>query len=321
MLQKGYYENLTGVNNFNSELWEIYTKRPAEWPLIQETDAARLTKDFKVLELVPNQKITFHGAEFSTNRWGMRDQDYEKVPPPNTYRIALLGPSFVMGSGVADADVFEAQLERKLNEENSSGRYDRYEILNFGVAGYSALQQLYVFENEVLSFKPDALFFFGNQLDEEIIVRNFAFSISQGMALPYEFLQEVADQAGVNEKMEQSEIEQKLKPFGPEILSLTYQWVVEVCQKEGITPVWVFLPALETPYDDVTLNHYVEMAKEAGFRLINLSDVYDNVDKRSIVVAEWDLHPNKKGSELIAIRLYKEMLKNDQLLQMGLSDK
>jgi hypothetical protein len=32
LLQRGYYEDLTGVNRFNSQLWEIYSKRPSDWP-------------------------------------------------------------------------------------------------------------------------------------------------------------------------------------------------------------------------------------------------------------------------------------------------
>ena len=43
---------------------------------------------------------TEHGA-IETNRWGMRDQDYEADPPPGTVRGVLLGYSTVFGWGVA----------------------------------------------------------------------------------------------------------------------------------------------------------------------------------------------------------------------------
>src|SRR6185503_20001242 len=100
LLQQGYYEDLVGVNRFNSQLWEIYTKRPSDWPTLTETEAARQTGDNLIVELVPSTSIYFHGEKLSINRWGMRDRDYERTPPPNTYRIALTGPSFVMGYGV-----------------------------------------------------------------------------------------------------------------------------------------------------------------------------------------------------------------------------
>ena len=31
LLQQGYYEDLAGVNRFNSQLWDIYSKRPSDW--------------------------------------------------------------------------------------------------------------------------------------------------------------------------------------------------------------------------------------------------------------------------------------------------
>ena len=53
----------------------------------------------------------------------MRDQDYERSPPPNTFRIALLGPSNVMGWGVGDGETFEALVEERLNRERTERRH------------------------------------------------------------------------------------------------------------------------------------------------------------------------------------------------------
>ncbi|NJN43813.1 MAG: hypothetical protein HC806_03110 [Anaerolineae bacterium] len=112
LLQRGYYEDLIGVNRFNSELWDVYSKRPTDWPLIDETEAAQFTDDFRLMVLNANVSIVFHGEQFSINSWGMRDQEYALTPPPDTYRIVLVGPSFVMGSGVADDEIFDA-IHRK----------------------------------------------------------------------------------------------------------------------------------------------------------------------------------------------------------------
>jgi D-alanyl-lipoteichoic acid acyltransferase DltB (MBOAT superfamily) len=318
-LQKGYYEDLTGVDRFNSDLWEIYSKRPTEWPLIQETEAARMTGDFRILELLPSKKIDFHGGEFTTNRWGMRDMEYEQVPTPNTYRIAIVGPSFVMGSGISDRDVFEAILERHLNEQNDGKLYDRYEFLNFGVAGHASLQELWTFEEKVLSFKPNAVFFVSHQIEEEVTVRNLALSLSTGVEIPYDYLEEIARKAGVQEGMPQSEVERLLKPYSNEILSWTYHRFVDTSRENGITPVWVFMPTLEFPLSEELKGQLYEMAEEAGFITLDLSDVYENQEISSIIVAEWDLHPNSKGNQLIASRLYEALLEKDELIQMGLS--
>jgi hypothetical protein len=317
-LQKGYYEDLTGVDRFNSDLWEIYSKRPTEWPLIQETEAARMTGDFRILELLPLKKIDFHGGEFTTNRWGMRDMDYEQLPAPDTYRIALVGPSFVMGSGISDRDVFEAILERHLNERNDGKRYSKYEILNFAVAGYSSLQELWIFDDKAVSFKPKAVIFVSHQIEEEVTVRNLALSLATGVEIPYDDLLEIARKAGVQEGMPQSEVERLLKPYGAEILAWTYQRFVQVAREHDIIPVWLYLPTLEFPVIEEEKLRVANMAEQAGFTILDLSRVYDNQEIGSIIVAEWDLHPNAKGNQLIASRLYEALLEKEEVLQLGL---
>ena len=94
----------------------------------------------------------------TTNRWGMRDRDYLLAKPEGTYRIALLGPSHVMGAGVADGETFADFLEERLNRSAAPETNIRYEVLNFGVAGYSLLQQLAMLEERAVMFQPDAVF-------------------------------------------------------------------------------------------------------------------------------------------------------------------
>jgi hypothetical protein len=308
LLQRGYYENLTGVNQFNSDLWEIYSKRPTDWPLIQETEAARLTKDFLGIELIPSQSIIFHGERFSTNRWGMRDKSYEQKPLSDTYRAALLGPSFVMGSGVADDEVFEWLLEERLNRDEGGDTKSRYEILNFGVAGSSAIQELYIFENKVLSFEPDTIFFVAHHLEADNLIRNLADRMRKGTEMPYEYLDDIAQKSGIDENVSQVEAERRLQPYGDELVSWTYRRIVEIARRREILPVWVFIPALDISPSEEALNTLRTQAEQAGFLIVDLSDVYSGHDKETLIVAEWDRHPNAKGHQLIADQLYQVLL-------------
>ena len=43
LLERGYYENLTRVNRFNSQLWELYNKQPNAGPSPEETKAQAST--------------------------------------------------------------------------------------------------------------------------------------------------------------------------------------------------------------------------------------------------------------------------------------
>ncbi len=314
LLQRGYYEDLVGVNRFNSELWEIYSKRPSDWVSIRDTEAVRLTNDNLILELVPSTTIDFNGTQMSTNRWGMRDQDYERIPPPNTYRIALTGPSFVMGYGVADDEGFEWLLEDRLNRENVGGQYAGYEILNFAVPGYSAIQNLIVLEQKALAFQPNAIFFMAHQREEEAVVKYLADRLSVGTDLPYPDLIEIARRAGAEPGATKVETERLLQPAGTEILSWTYRRIVEVSRAHGILPVWIFMPTLENPLREEEIAHLNRVAEEAGFIVLDLSDAYDNQDLESLVVAYWDKHPNAEGHRLIAETLYRKLREKETIL-------
>jgi D-alanyl-lipoteichoic acid acyltransferase DltB (MBOAT superfamily) len=307
LLQQGYYENLTGVNRFNSQLWGIYSKRPSDWPTLTETPAARYTGDNLIVELVPSTSILFHGEKMTINRWGMRDQDYERIPAPGTYRIALTGPSFVMGYGVADGQDFESLLENRLNTEHAGGPNKKYEILDFGVVGYSAIQDLMVLEQKALSFQPKAFFFMAHQREEDAAVMYLADRISVGADLPYPELMELAHAAGAEPGVTKSEAERLLNPHASEILALTYRRIVEVARAHGIVPVWIFMPTLENPLHPEEVAHLKRLAQESGFIVLDLSDAYDNHDLDSLVVAYWDKHPNAEGHLLIAEDLYRKL--------------
>ncbi|HNB51084.1 MAG TPA: hypothetical protein PK530_04045 [Anaerolineales bacterium] len=313
LLLRGYYEDLIGVNRFNSELWDVYSKRPADWPTLQDTPAAQLTNDFRLIELNPSVSLSFHGEQFTTNSWGMRDKEYNLEPDPGTYRIALVGPSFIMGSGAADREVFEWVLEDQLNEEYGGKKYAKYEILNFAVAGHSALQELYVFENTALQFKPNALFYFGHQLEQTIIVRNLANRIKNGSEIPYPYITEVIAKANIDPtKQTQDEIDAALQPYGAELVDWTYHYLADLCREKGILPVWIYMPTLEISNSVGDQATFTAMAKDAGWILLDLSDIYQGQDIKSITVAEWDLHPNGAGHRLIAQHLYQALLANDE---------
>jgi hypothetical protein len=307
LLQRGYYEDLIGVNRFNSQLWEIYSKRPSDWSDIRDTEAVRLTDDNLILELVPSTKLYLNGVELNTNRWGMRDRDYEQTPAPDTYRIALTGPSFVMGLGVADDEGFEVLLEDRLNRENDGSQYARYEILNFAVPGYSAIQDLMALEQKGLSFQPNALFFMAHQREEDAVVLYLADRVQAGADLPYEDLVELVRRAEVGTETTKAGIERRLKPFGTELVSWTYRRIVETSRAHGILPIWIFMPTLEDPLYEEEVAHLARLAEDAGFVVLNLSNAYQNQDLESLVVAYWDKHPNARGHQLIAEDLYRKL--------------
>src|SRR5439155_9497854 len=105
------------VDRFNSQLWQVYMNEPLNWLDVQGTGLERFTGDFQQKELVPSFSSQTSYARISTNRWGMRDKDYEKEPSADGLRIAVLGASTVMGWGVENDQTFETILESRLNRD------------------------------------------------------------------------------------------------------------------------------------------------------------------------------------------------------------
>lgn len=317
LLQRGYYEDLIGVDRFNSELWELYSKRPAGWQGLQTLlpDSG----DFLKTRLPPNTTLYYMSKNLRTNRWGMRDRDYAREKPAKTYRIALLGSSHVMGSGVENHEIFETLLEDRLNREPRNGPYERIEILNFAVAGHSPIQMLHVLETQALDFQPDAVLFFASPHDLDWSLGHIENRVRKGIANPYEFAQEIERKAGVTKDTPEAEAERRLKPYRAELLAWIYRRVKEVCEGRGIAPLWIFLPFVQERSKFAKAEELIPLAQQAGLPIVDMTDVYEGYDRKSLYVAEWDYHPNAQGHRLIAERLHQVLREQGDRIPLGLT--
>ena len=306
-LERGYYEDLQNVDQFNSELWTVFKSKPAGWLELRETRAMQPSKSFIVTELVPSIEIEYKGAPMRVNQWGMRDKEYTKSKPPGTHRTVLIGGSMVMGSGVSNEETFEALVERRLNAERPLGQDSSFEILNLAVGGYSPLQRVLSFEERGIDFDPDALIYVAHENETYRLFRHLAAARNRGMEPPYEELRAIYDEAGVASGGSADAFEKALEPFAERILGLTYRRAVELCREKGIRPLWVLLPTIEMYGDPEDLEWMRRLADEAGFEVIELFGVFRGHDPAAVRIAAWDYHPNTLGHELIAGRLYESL--------------
>jgi D-alanyl-lipoteichoic acid acyltransferase DltB (MBOAT superfamily) len=309
-LERGYYENLLEVRSVNSQLWEVFMKRP-QWPLLHETPAARQTGDFFGTRLNASTALEYHGAAFHTNRWEMRDRDYDLEKPAGVYRIALLGSSHVMGSGVADEQTFENRLEDSLDARAAAaGR--GCEILNFAIAGYKPTTQVAVLEESVWRFSPDAVMYVAHAHEREEVIRRVAEMVRNGVDLRYPELREAVRKAGIDAKTPEAVAARALEPLGGEILAWVYGRIAGDARARGARSVWVYIPrvTLEPEAGGADL---FRTAQAAGFSTVDLTDVYGGHDAATLRVAEWDHHPNAEGHRLLAARLLRAIDESDGL--------
>lgn len=312
MLTRGYYEDLTDVARFNPQLAELYKGQPADW---NRCWAVHRTGGFPTHELLASRRVQFKNALMTTNRWRMRDRDYEYAKPPGTYRFALLGSSHAMGTGVEDNETFENIVEDRLNREISPRTGVHYEILNFSVGGWGPIACLAELEKRVFDFQPDAVLYIG--VNEFIwVVKELTEDAMGVYTIPYTELREMARSAGVEKGMDESVIKAKLWPLHAELLEWVYTRMVDVCKERGVLPIAAFIPIpIEMPPDKAeVLKQEVDVGRRVGFVAVDMLDTFASLPRLDGVwLATWDRHPNAEGHRMLAEELYVGLLRELRL--------
>ncbi len=110
-----------------------------------------------VYELWPNMDVVFDTRTglrnaLRTNAEGFRSREYPVEKAGRRFRIAGIGDSLMFGWGVAQDAGYLAVLERRLNGEPGS---PRWEVLNTAVPGYNAAMEVETLKTKVLEYRPD----------------------------------------------------------------------------------------------------------------------------------------------------------------------
>jgi hypothetical protein len=323
-LTRGYYETVNAANQFNAtNLGDLdLQKGNISWPPFRDTEAGQESATFIRNSVVPSVNIVFHGAPLSTNRFGIRDRDYEQRKPPGVYRIAQFGGSGPFGGGVANNETSEAVLEDRLNAENRGGRYAKYEILNFAIPDVCTPQHLALLEEKVVSFEPDVALLIASSREDTCSARHLAKVVSRGIDIPYEFLREIVRKAKVDRNTPFEHCFRRLNRYGEEIVQKVYLHFGRICREHGILPVYAYTPNIKAtlrPRDAEKDARFMSFAKQAGFVVFDVSDAYEGHDAASLQVAPWDWHPNVLGHRLLADRLYEAFRQNEQSLGLKLA--
>jgi D-alanyl-lipoteichoic acid acyltransferase DltB (MBOAT superfamily) len=314
----GYYETLNDVSRFNPELWRLYagSARPQNEIPVSRGILQRVA-DARVQVVRPNLDVEDNGTRVVTNQWGMRDSAYSVEKPVNTWRIAVLGPSLVFGTGVANDETFEAVIERRLNAEEAGrpGRAARYEVLNFGVPAASAWQHLASMRlGFVDRFAPDVVLMVGGRNElwnaskywQDVLKARVEHSLPEVLPL--------LRSTGITAEISRDSAEQLLLPVRDSVLTVLYVALAEEVRRMRALPVYA---PIEFPLQRRTTGSVIPLlakAERAGFVAFNLSHVYQGHDERTLTVSESNAHPNAQGHRLIAAGLYAELLKRPALL-------
>jgi D-alanyl-lipoteichoic acid acyltransferase DltB (MBOAT superfamily) len=327
---RGYYEQLeVRAQPNNAQVLDV-VGRGDQWDDLASIGVLRERKDVLLRDLYPSRTAMWNGRSFSTNYWGMRDREYTKEKPADTLRIALLGPSHVMGNGVADGATFEALVEERLNREFANGKYKQIEILNFGVDGYALPQQVAILEDRVIGFKPDVVIathyqrnrlmterYLQKVVDEDVTVpypeveamlqRAGLADIDRGnFVVPFAAARRVVKWFGVEPRMPTGEAQARVRWIADDLLTWSIERFAAVTRANGAAPVVLALNAVIDDVPDEVPNR--RTIEASGIPVIDLFDVFPASDRPALRVAPWDDHPNARGHQRIADHLYPELV-------------
>ncbi len=319
LMERGYYENLLGTDRYTSHLWDLKVRRPSDWiPFAQSEFADPIDDPVLQYRIKPGAAGTFHRTPFLSNRWGMRDRDYEEIKPERTLRIALFGGSYSVGSGVEQEDAYEKLVERWLNTRHVGGDYDRYEILNCAVPGYTTVHRALIAPEMIARFRPDVVLVTFLDRDNSFTISRLVRPILRGEELPRE-LDDIRRRAGIDVDTPELEAIARLQPFVEEITLWSWRRIEAACAETGARPALLSIFARREGPDHAEGSRMRELAREkTSMTVLEIEGVFEGYDVRKLRVAPWDRHPNSLGHRLIARALMAALEQNDEVLGLGL---
>lgn len=306
-VERGYYEGLLNTEKLTSALMMVQS--PKDWKNIRQAGIVLESDDVLNYQLLPSLDVSFKRVPFRTNRWGLRDKEYEQEKPRGAYRIIMLGSSYAMGAGVENEGVFEALLEERLQREHGGADFETYEILNFSVGAYSVLHNAVIAQRFAFSFNPNAVFVVLHSTEKLRLLAHLRELIERDVLLEDPNLAKMVQTSGARSGMSKSEIEALLEPHLQDIVEWSLGEIVGQCRRNNVLPVAVLIPTVSgTDWKDEELASIELSARDAGLSIVDLKGVFDGQDRKAMLVAPWDTHPSALAHRLIADRMYEALL-------------
>jgi hypothetical protein len=269
-------------------------------------------------ELKPNIDEYFKGVKLRTNSVGIADQEYPREKPEDTLRIAVVGSSWSMASGVPTDKSYHAILEEqlKLNPDLKA-----VEFINFSVEYYSLREIVAVTKQRVLDWDPDiilvavtfttaSLVWDGILVDRELPPKNNPFFDSFA-------LRALASAVGLTLGASMDTRRESLGPFGMnmlrEQLTRSMREINAVARPRGIQTMLLWLAFEEL--QGLMLENLEVFEEESGMILMrgDLPLLGTKAEQERLRISRFDRHPNELAHQKIADVVEAALIENSLL--------
>ncbi|HWP64493.1 MAG TPA: GDSL-type esterase/lipase family protein [Candidatus Limnocylindria bacterium] len=280
----------------------------------------KIDRDGLLHDLRPHAKATHDGISYATNNDGLRESyDYALEKPPGLRRVILLGDSFVFGWGLRLEHTMSHQLASLLDRS-------RWEVLNFGVPAYNAVNEVQFFEKRGLKYHPDVVVLMYHPNDA-FVPASTALGNPQATV---DMLAAYYDGTATGDARARVEafLRSQGQPLAPDWNSPTLQardrqyyfhaflpvyWsqvqaafarLASLAREHGFTVMGVILPELDRPWEDhpfAPLYEHVhtEMARH-GFEVVDLYPLLTRYPNTDLMLWGHDGHTGAFANRIIA---------------------
>ena len=285
---------------------------PADWPRLHETDGVIWDDDsYQRFTLRPGSVLDYKGAPLDVNSDGYRDRPFTARVEGGPRRIAIVGSSITMGSGVPVEKTYENLLEDSLVADGHA-----IEILNLAVAGYRGTQLLDVVLESLEPMDVDAVLLVINDLTvNPRAMLHVARLLAEGRDPKYPFLADLVERAGVVPGMNEEAILERLAPFNDEVNAWWIGSVAAWARERDMPLALLIVPqpgTVEPLRRRVAGLHPIFEGLDVP--VISLYRSYDLVrDQSDLWLRPWDRHPTIEGHELLHQALYGAIRKRSDL--------
>jgi hypothetical protein len=263
-----------------------------------------------VYSLKPGLSRSFKLAPLETNSHGLRDREYTLEKPPGTFRIAAVGDSYTMASGVPIEKAFHSLLEERLNAD---GYGMAFEVINFGVGGYGLEHYAADLDCQVRKWDPDMILLgFYPRNDQDIspawtFEKTFEPKPREYPAWSSFAFHELVDLVAKSWN----------RNFGPpqapeptdEQVAHMKKWFARIgdWSRENRVPVLVAYLTYRKD-DDVRPEFVAELAAGQGFDFVDLSRGFRAEDRKKYRNYLTDSHPNPAAHRIFADELHEHLV-------------
>lgn len=250
-------------------------------------------------ELRPNVDGYFKLVRFRTNSRGLRDREYAIEKSPNTFRVAVLGSSFALPSGVEIEEAFHSVLEQRLAGDRSPVSY---EFINFSVGAYGPRQVLAMLQLRAMAYEPDLVLFTVTKLSMPLLRSAWDrplpphIDLEPRHAFCESFFFELLK---VRLGQTQVDIRQPQRPIGRERITSVIDKLGDFSRTTGVPVVVIRLEHHDEPPS--RLDVLVEEAIRAhGLYFLDTREAFGGTTAHDFYISELDPHPNAAAHAIFA---------------------